>query len=320
MKNTVCVIGVYFGKFPNYIDLWLRSVEKNPGIDFLVFTDAALGNVPANVHVYPTTLGQIESLAEEKLGMQISLEKPYKCCDFRPAFGVIFQEYLKDYEYWGHCDFDMIYGDIAHFMQEYDYQKYDRFLHLGHLSFYRNTEAVNQYYKLSGSEHGYAEVFSQDRGFAFDEVQGIDQILLKNGLPLFYKRIFADISPIYKRFRLSEYSYFDQKDTNYAQQAFYWENGKAFRAYWKDGKMHTDELVYIHFQKRPNFALSDEVRAADAFYITNEGFVPKTAAVTAQDIAQRNPYPGALYEKCEFWKVLWKERMTKVLRLLHLSK
>ena len=37
--NKTVIIGVYFGKFPEYFDLWLKSAEYNRNVDFLIFTD-----------------------------------------------------------------------------------------------------------------------------------------------------------------------------------------------------------------------------------------------------------------------------------------
>ena len=44
--------------------------------------------------------------------MQVTLDRPYKLCDFKPAYGFIFGEYLKEYDYWGHCDIDIVWGDL----------------------------------------------------------------------------------------------------------------------------------------------------------------------------------------------------------------
>ena len=61
---------------------------------------------------------------------------------------------------------------------------------------------------------------------------------------MFEKRIFADISMIYKRFRLA------LDDKNYDKQIFYWENGKVYRSYYLDKDLHKEEFIYIHFKKR----------------------------------------------------------------------
>ena len=41
--NSICVIGVWFGAFKNYFNLWLKSAGFNHKIDFLVFTDTKWG-------------------------------------------------------------------------------------------------------------------------------------------------------------------------------------------------------------------------------------------------------------------------------------
>ena len=171
---------------------WLKSYENNSSIDFFLVTDVKDLEIPNNVHIINISLKGLKALTEKKLNMEISLEKPYKICDFRPAYGIIFQDYLKEYDYWGHCDFDLIWGDIRSFIESYEIEKYDKFLHLGHLSLYRNTYKCNNYYKLPGSECGdYKEVFKSNENYAFDETGGIYCIYKKNNIPMFEDRIFG---------------------------------------------------------------------------------------------------------------------------------
>ena len=133
--NEICIIGVYFGKFKNYFSLWLKSCEYNSTLDFYIFTDVLYeGYRPNNVYFVNMTLTQLKSVASKKIDLDISLERPYKCCDLRPLYGVIFQDYIKSYKYWGHCDLDLIFGDIRFFLGKYNYSEYDKFLNLGHLS------------------------------------------------------------------------------------------------------------------------------------------------------------------------------------------
>lgn len=308
MTNNICIIGAYFGKFPNYFDLWLKSAGKNPKVDFLIFTDAKIEEKPSNVTVIPMTLLQMKKLAAEKLGMQVSLERPYKCCDFKPVYGVIFQDYVKHYDYWGHCDFDLIWGNIYSFLERNEYQKYDKFLNLGHLSLYRNTDVVNSYYMQPGSQTGdYKTVFTTDRNFSFDEFFGINTIYSSNKYPIFVNRIFADISRIYHRYRLA------LKDKNYNYQVFYWEDGHVFRAYLDGAEIKKDEFIYIHFKKRPNYTVNDDVRDANSFYVTNDGFFVKDAKPITKEIIQKmNPYPGMIYEKFELLKFKYLDYKMKI--------
>ena len=304
MDQKICIIGVYFGKLPNYFPLWLTSCEHNPEIDFLVFTDASIARTPKNVRIITLTLQQMKERAQGLFDFPIQLEKPYKCCDYKPLYGLIFSDYVAQYDYWGHCDFDLVFGDLQRLLVEHNLNAYDRYLPLGHLSLYRNTPEVNHRYKCDGSAYSYNQTFSTDAICVFDEMPGMTAVYLKNAFPMFTKRVFVDIATTYYRYRIGEIYTLDVKPINYNEQIFYWENGKTYRAYYDNGKLYTEEYLYIHFQKRPDFTVSFDPQKIDAFYITNTGFYPKTGAITKQIIHELNPYPGKwkeLYEKTKRW-------------------
>ena len=52
--QKICFIIAYFGKFRADFAFWLKSVEHNPDVDFLLFTDQTLIKVPKNVTVVKT--------------------------------------------------------------------------------------------------------------------------------------------------------------------------------------------------------------------------------------------------------------------------
>ena len=311
--NKICVIGVYFGKFPNYFSLWLKSCAYNPNVDFLIFTDNDLPSTE-NVKFYPMTLQEMQKRATAVLGFEASLGKPYKCCDYRVIYGLIFEEYLKGYEYWGHCDFDVIFGDLESFFEKFDLYKYDRFLALGHLSLYKNTKEVNERFKEEGVEPSYKDVYATDKGFAFDEINGMPSYYLKKGYPIFTKNIFSDISSLHHRYRRSEFYLLEKKPQNYKYQIFYWDKGRIYRAYFLKGNIYDEEYIYIHFRKRPNFTVEFDVDTVDSFYITNQGFIPKTGEVNKEIIKKLNKYHGALYEGLEKFSFWWKRKWTGLMR------
>lgn len=124
----ICIVGVYFGKFNEYFPLFLKSCGYNKTVDFLFFTDNEYSeNIPENVKFVKTTFNDIKVKIQSFFDFQICLDKPYKVCDFRPFYGVLFKDYLIGYDYWGHCDFDMLFGDLRYFFDKYDLGKYDRF-------------------------------------------------------------------------------------------------------------------------------------------------------------------------------------------------
>lgn len=288
MKNySICIVGVYFGKLPEYFNLWLESCKRNKDIDFLVVGDNELVDLPQNIKCIKMSLPEMKELAQYKLGMQISLERPYKCCDFKVVYGIIFEDYLKEYDFWGHCDFDLIFGDLRKFFTDEILTTYDRILPLGHLSLYRNTAEVNNRYKLTGSIVGdYVTVFTSDKNFAFDEWRGIYSIYKSNNLPMYDRRVFADIASVYTRFRLA------LKDKNYKHQVFYWENGKVIRAFSKKKEIYTDEFAYIHFKKRGfGFTVNEEL-SINGIYVCDRGFILKNkiGIPDLQEIKKISPY------------------------------
>jgi len=299
VDNKICIIGVYFGKLPNYFSLWLKSCEYNPTIDFLLFTDNELNGLPKNVKSYITTLSNIKQKASTCLGFDVCLERSYKLCDYKPLYGSIFKEYLTQYDYWGHCDFDLIFGDLQLFFDKYDLYEYDRFNALGHLSLYRNTDVVNERYMCDGSLVNYKNVFTTDKSCYFDELPCMTAIYSKHNFPIFTKYIFVDIASLYDRYRIIDTYPLDKKVVNYPYQIFYWERGKCYRAYLDKNGLHEEEYQYIHFKKRPDFTVEFDIFSTDAFYITKMGFFKKESEATKSVIQSFNPYKGRIYEKFE---------------------
>jgi len=177
-KYRICIICPYFGVLPNYIGLFFQSCKTNYSIDWLIFTDCSYhGYLPNNVKLIFTSFDDFRERVQAKFDFQISLTSAYKLCDFRPAYGVILNDYLNGYDYWGHCDLDMIFGDIRKFWTDEVLSKYDKIFTRGHLTLYRNTPIVSKYYMLPGEGYDYKNVFSNPKSRCFDEMIGINKIL-----------------------------------------------------------------------------------------------------------------------------------------------
>ena len=49
MKKIVLLL-IWYGKFRNYFEFWLKSIEYNPSIDFILITDQTnIINTPKNL-------------------------------------------------------------------------------------------------------------------------------------------------------------------------------------------------------------------------------------------------------------------------------
>jgi len=148
-QKKIVILIVYFGIWPEWITLYMESCRFNPSINWLLFTDAGEPhNKPENVKSVPMTLDDFNQLASRKLGISVRVSDPYKLCDFKSTFGVIFDDYLKGYDFWGHGDIDVIYGNLRRFLTPYvlahDVISFHRYRISGHLAFYGNSLSINQ--------------------------------------------------------------------------------------------------------------------------------------------------------------------------------
>ena len=111
-------------------------------------------------------------------------------------------------------------------------------MHLGHLSFYRNTQKGSSVFKLDGAVCGsWEDVVSTNLNCLFDEWNGIYGIYKLHNVPMFEEKIFADISISRRRFFLS------QDCPNYNQQVFYWQDGGVYRTYIQNGEIKKEEFI-----------------------------------------------------------------------------
>jgi len=279
----------YFGRLPTHFDCVLRSCEYNPSIQWVIVTDDTTPwDLPPNVRIHRATLPELQKLFSHKLGFDVSLPRAYVLCDFRPAFGLLFSEIFSGFAFWGHCDLDVIFGDLRHFLGTEILNRHDRILQRGHLSIYRNVDEVNRYFMRSApGAMDYREVFRDPVYRGFDEWKGIYRILRYHGVPQYREEIVADIaSPTrytYTRFEATEFK-------NYPSQVFYWHRGKVFQAHLnKEQGVEDREAAYIHFQKRPMPKPDFDARHAEGFLITPDGFFPYALEhLTPEDFARYN--------------------------------
>ncbi len=288
--HSLLTISCYFGKLPEHFPVFLKSIERNPTIDFLLITDCNVENLPPNFRVHNCTFHEMRDRLQGLFDFPIVLDRPYKLCDYKPVWGLAFSEYLVGYDFWGYCDLDMIFGDIRAFLPDSVREKYDKIYKLGHLTYYRNTDENNSRYSLD-NWLTYKDAFTTSDIVAFDEIAGMQSIFDRHGFSTYFSRDYADITYRKVQFTLS-YFHVPQEliqNNNYEKQVFFWENGKIFRAYWKDNQIRYDEFNYIHFSKR-NMKLNDVSAGCSAYFITNKGLFPKSRDVQQEDFERYNPH------------------------------
>ena len=143
MKSIV-VIFPYFGKLPPQYDIWRASAIRNPSIDFMFFTDTEIAPYK-NIIVHKMKFEDFRIIVQKAFDFQIILDRPYKLCEYKPAYGYILKDYIKQYDFWGFGDLDLVYGNIRTFITD-EVLKYKFILGWGHLSLFRNDSDTNEYF------------------------------------------------------------------------------------------------------------------------------------------------------------------------------
>ena len=248
--KSICYIVPYFGTLPKSFPLWLMSCKANPTIDWKIFTDDKTKyDYPENVKVTYCTFNDIRKKFQNHFDFPIVLDRGWKLCDYKLAYGEMFEEELKGYDFWGHCDVDLIWGDIRKYYTDELLNKFDKIGFLAHSTLYRNTPEVNSRYRvIIDGLTNYKQVYSTSKGWAFDEI-GIEDIYNHLNIP-YYKGIdFANLTKYETKFHLDVMPKSDEYKNKL--QVFTWENGKIFRYYLFNDNIYKEEFLYIHFWCRP---------------------------------------------------------------------
>lgn len=258
----IALIVVWYGNFPNYFDFWIESAKRNDKFDFIIITNNNCEDKwkAKNIFFHQVELTQFNKLASMRLGEKIRINLPYKLCDLRPAYGYIFEEYLKGYTYWGHTDIDVIYGDLNKFLLPYISDlKYDKIFDRGHFTLYKNDKETNSLFKTSlNGTINYLEIFNSSYSYGFDESNRYSITSIYNLKGKDYLKYIPDF-----RFDVNTKFYkFKNVETGKKIAKFFWDNGNLYTI---DNDNIKVEIGYAHFQKRSLQIRSRQV--GKSFYI-----------------------------------------------------
>lgn len=295
VNPSICIVLCYYGDFPNTFQLYLNSCLLNPTIDWLIVTDAVelkkKYHVPDNVRILNMSLLEVEKLAIQKIGFNVIIPTSYKLCDYKVAYGLMFEDYLKEYEWWGYGDCDVVYGNLRNYFTNQRMSQYDKIYPFGHLSLLRNNEKCKKAFLLSANgTYDAKKVYTEKKTFGFDEHNGINIKMLTHGMKIDMADDFVDRSTFFRRFRTIDKKdvipYFDEKwihqiqfITNYKKQLFVWENGSAYQYYMEKHQIKNKEICYIHYRcKYKNYIYRDAdkyILGAKELITINSGILPE---------------------------------------------
>jgi hypothetical protein len=188
-QNSLCFIIPFFAKpklfqnnsrFPRYFDYFIETFARNTTIDLQVLTNLPFAQYKKYNNIVFHELSFLHLTQSLSKAANATLNPlrfyPAKICDFKPAFGSIFADYLQGYEFWGYCDVDMVIGNLSQFFTEENMQEYDLVTaskgNPGYMTVYRNCEKMNTLFRSSPD---YQRVFKSYKNYRFDEkgVEGI---------------------------------------------------------------------------------------------------------------------------------------------------
>ena len=176
--HSIALTAAYFGQLPVWIDDFIETCKYNPTITWFLFSDGTdPRNQAANFRFVPLTLAGFNNLAERRLGVRTAVSRPYKVCDFKPTYGALFGEHLQNFDFWGHCDLDVLWGDLRAFITEQMLTDVDVISTsagglCGPLTIYRNLDSINVLFLRAP----YEQILADPANHIFDE-QGFDTIV-----------------------------------------------------------------------------------------------------------------------------------------------
>lgn len=275
--KTIALILPYWGRFPNYFIFFLESIRRNPSVDLFLYTDNTdCYDYPDNVCVRHISFPGFKEKMQQVFDFPIKhLENPYNLCDFKPAYGYSLRDDLRGYDFWGHCDCDLVFGDIRSFFTDDLLSRYDRFLSRGHLTIYRNNEQTNRaFMELGPGDKGYRKIYqsSSELVWAWDEWGGTSGFW-KDERPdrLYDEVIFDDINLSTGHFQSSQKVRFGM-DAGKSNFIFKYDHGKLYRVGLARDKLFDEPTCYAHFQKR-NLAVDCKDCDFDKYLIVPNRFI-----------------------------------------------
>jgi hypothetical protein len=257
MKTIVIVI-VYMGKLPEWFPLFLATCKCNPSISWQIYGDRLDGysSVP-NVSLRTMTIRDFLLRASQRLSIPLAYEAngfpAYKITDFKPAYGVLFENEIQGYDFWGYGDIDVLYGDIRSFYTDSVLSNQVISSHelcvAGHLSLLRNESYMRSAFQRVNN---WRTALCSAKNVRFDEDVFFTVFQYPKRISLIRRKILDLFDPVGKKLRQGNY-FVEQYTTPLTPSL--WYDGQVSHPrvwYWSRGKIYNDrdgprQFLYLHF-------------------------------------------------------------------------
>ncbi len=265
--QKIVIIFPYFGTLPVQYKMWRASALKNPTVDFLFFTDADVE--PAkNILVHNMRFEEFQKITQQAFDFPIVLNRPYKLCEYKQAYGYILQEYIKEYDFWGFGDLDLVYGDLRSFFTE-DVLVHKFLLGWGHLTLLHNDEDTNTYFmKQVEGYQNYKDAFTTSKITFFDEYG-------YNGCSDKWRDCRPEDCWLEWSFdnasKPKQSYHFNSLTRGWEQVIFEHIGNKLYMLRFNNGQIEKKESLYAHFQHRG--FMKDKVTDYSHFLVTPNAII-----------------------------------------------
>ena len=253
--------------------LFVRSVELNPSIQVFLISTNAVRRLPANITHIPWSLSDIERRVREFIDPSLSVPHAYKLCDFRPFFGMLFPDLVRDFDFWGYCDLDLVFGNLSRLLTDDRLADTDVFfadahMVVGHFALYRNCPIVNA---LGKRLPNYISLLASSDHMSCDEL-GMSQVLAAN--PEIRWSMARSLSESQFTIKANGKMMGQTSGVLGSRHRIYWRNGSAFI---KSREYGQQEVLYLHFmglKRGYHWVTYDPNRVYEEFSLSANGFVP----------------------------------------------
>lgn len=250
-RPSILFLMPYFGQWPFWMPLFLKSCELNPDINWLLIGDCgAPEGLPSNVEYRSSSFDEYCHWVSSRLGWEFRPESAYKLCDLRPAYGFIHEVDIEGYDYWAFGDLDLFYGDLRSYFTDAKLTRLSFFsTHerrvAGHLCLIRNSREFRELFRLIPR---FRERVQDQRHHALDEGAFSRLFLWRKNFPKPLFKLVGRFNPLRRK---AEF----QEAFSTPNGCIPWTDGSfnfPERWFWKQGRLSNDKdhgrhFPYFHF-------------------------------------------------------------------------
>lgn len=259
--NKIALIIPYFTAYPPiWLNLNFYTCSKQSNIDFIYFTDCDeiihLASKYSNIICHKISFEDYCNNVSNRLGLAFHPQHAYKLCDLKPFYGFIHEDILKQYDFWGYGDNDLVYGNLNVLTNDNMLSSYDVITTMseriaGHFAIFRNNE---KYRTLGFKCPQWKEHLLLNEHVGFDESDWVRLVLPeKRILTAIYKSLFKPFMSYGKWVEMTYRLYSNKWNRKFTKEMFTTpipKDGDVWTYDNKTGKIIAPdgrELPYLHF-------------------------------------------------------------------------